>query len=339
MDQLREKVNSKVAESGLPSEKYLGYKSTIKFYGGKLIEDQEGNLVYDMTGPWSRIDQKGDRVLRTHDEHHAKEPLKMLARHPKSLIKTLPFFADAKRYKGNAEELLANIKRLGLEEYYGYHEKGVKILKRELFEQGISFQDIYRQDLINSKFLNKFDRFDATEKAGAYLDKLHKNYGAVGEYNIYPIIFSEHDQNKVDNPVLMLPAIMYNSEKKISETEKKATDLLDFLVNLGAEEWRRSDDPENIKKAMNMGLAQYEDAKVISMTRSLAKRGRLTLPGDEELTKSYSDLAKSARNFLSAHNVQRLSIKKEMSALIRNLAITACEDKLKNLNEQENTSK
>jgi hypothetical protein len=303
-------------------------------------------MVYDSRGLWSKIDRFGDGVLRTFEEHHVKQPGKMLMDHPKDFLKSLPFVAEPKRSRGTDQEILENVHRLGLDDYYGPHPWGIEIKKPDLFKKGIALQDIYRQDLIGSDLLNKIDRFGAIAEASQLLNNTHAKYGAVGEFNIYAVLFADHEEDKVTDPVLMLPTIIYNHDKPLEGKEKeaaeisdKATDLLDFLVSIGSEEWRRIEKEENfknMKKALKLALDNYQDSKVIALAESFAKRGRLSLPGDENIVNKkdldnkdeFSSTAKASRTIFSAHAVQRFNISKDASAQIRKLVIEACVERL-----------
>lgn len=66
IDKSREKIQKTVNESRMPTE---NYESTVGFYGGKLKEDDEGRMVFDMTKFISWGDRKGDAIVRTFDEH------------------------------------------------------------------------------------------------------------------------------------------------------------------------------------------------------------------------------------------------------------------------------
>src|SRR3989344_8059385 len=114
LEATRKGVNRIVAHE-LPK---AGYESTMKVYGGHFAYDKEGRLVYDPRDIQSRaIDIPGDRILRAYDEHHVKEPGKLLRRHPKALLKSLPFKVDSKRYRGTMEDTQANIEKFGLQDY------------------------------------------------------------------------------------------------------------------------------------------------------------------------------------------------------------------------------
>jgi hypothetical protein len=176
IDRIREKVNSKVAESKFPSKEAWGYESMVGIYGGKLVEE-DGRLIFDTTGWWSRIDQRGDRLLRTVDEHHVKDPMKMAIRHPRAFFKTILGIADAKRYRGTPEQTMENVRRFGLEEMYGPHPKGIEIKNPEAYKKSINLQDIYRQDLIGSPALDDIDRFQATAEVARYIRSLHDKAG------------------------------------------------------------------------------------------------------------------------------------------------------------------
>lgn len=163
-DKLRRAIQGEVNESRLPN---TDYESTVGVYGGKLVLDSEGKLVYDTRGLVSRVDRKGDSVLRTYDEHLVKEPWKLLKRHPRWFFRFLA--PGPKRYRGRQEEIMENVKRLGLADYYGIHQNGIEIKKPEIYAKGVALQDIYRADLINSDKLKEIDRFEALAFAAQYI--------------------------------------------------------------------------------------------------------------------------------------------------------------------------
>ncbi|MDO8638315.1 MAG: hypothetical protein Q7R43_01975 [Candidatus Daviesbacteria bacterium] len=303
LDHVRDLINSVVNEAKLPTQEALGYESTVGIYGGKLVTDPEGKMVYDTRGVASKIDQKGDAVLRTYDEHTVKNPSELLKKHPKWFLKFI--FPGSKRYRGIKEEIAENAKRLGLEEYYGLHPWGIEIKKPEIFKSGRTLQDIYRADLINSTELSDIDRFTALAEAAKYIRNIHDQYGAIGEIVASDIIFRGEEGNKLARPILNIPDLVYNPKKITSETEKKATDVLDFLMEIGFEEFRRSKDWEETKKALKTIVENYGDEKVIQATKSLAKRGRLTLT--------------------SQHNQARLGVDKELTGELRKIVIEICE--------------
>ena len=333
INRIRELVNSKVQESRLPTKEGLGYESTMGIYGGKLASDTEGRMVYDTRGLWSRVDQWGDRILRSFDEHHARWPWKIARSRPMQFVKILPFIVDSKRYRGTPEMTMDNIERLGLEDYYGPHEWGIEVKQPEVFTHAIGLQDVFRQDLIQSPVLDKIDRFEAEAAAVRYMKELHDTAGGIAEGNVYTFLFEKAEGGKAEKPFLMIPTETYNPEKHISLIEQKATDLLDFLASVGMEEWRRSQSLKNederwasMKKAWDVALSSYGDKKVISMVASYVRRGRLTLPGDiEALEFETSSTYRQSRKVFAAHNTQRLTAVADISAELRRRIIGACE--------------
>jgi hypothetical protein len=200
--------------------------------------EADGKMVWNNRGIVSKIDKWGDAILRTYDEHVVKDLGELLKRHPKLFFQFLA--PGTKRYRGSKEEIFENIQRLGLEDTYGLHENGIEIKDQDLYKKGLPLQDIYRSDLINSDKVTGFDRFQALAESGKYLRKIHDEHGGVGETNIGDIIFKKYENGQVSEPVLNIPDIVFNKEKNISEREKKATDILDFIISIGAEEFRSS---------------------------------------------------------------------------------------------------
>jgi hypothetical protein len=327
VNQLRKWINSRVQESKLPTKEGLGYESTMGVYGGKLAKDDEGRLVYDTRGFWSKIDQWGDRLLRSFDEHHARKPGAMFRRRPFGFMKLLPFVVDSKRYRGTPEQAVDNIRRFGLTDYYGAHPWGVEVKNPDLFSHSIGLQDIFRQDQIDHPALADIDRFEALGTAAEYMHSLHETAGGIAEGNAYSFLFTEKKDGKVEKPIIMIPTEIYNPEKHISDVEKKATDLLDLLASSAAEEYRRSKEWGSVRKALETVLGHYGDEKVIAMVASYVKRGRLTLPGDiEGLAFETSPTYRASRRAFAAHNTQRLTIKSpEVTPQFRQEIIDACE--------------
>ncbi|MBU6500589.1 MAG: hypothetical protein KGJ89_03995 [Patescibacteria group bacterium] len=354
VNKIRNAINSKVMESRKPSP----YETTVGIYGGKLDKDKDGRLVYDTRGLWSRIDQLGDRVLRSFDEHHAKNPIKMALRNPKEFLKLLPLIVDSKRYRGTPEQTMDNVKRFGLEEYYGPHEWGIEIKDQEVFKNAIGLQDIFRQDKIDSPVLNGIDRFESTGRAVDYMRELHEKAGGIAEGNAYMFLFTEKEGNKVDKPILMIPTEVYNSKKNISEVEKKATDFLDFLASVGFEEYRRSNDWESVRKVLDLALDHYGDKKIISIVASYVRRGRLTLAndiafrdgfgfdasektaevGNNAITKKPASTSRTYRlshQVFSAHNTQRLTADPRITTELRNVVVDRCNNYVRSMSGEE----
>jgi hypothetical protein len=342
---IREWVNSKVAKGTFPSEQTLGYKSSMGIYGGDIKETVEGKMIYDVQGFWNRIDQWGDRFLRSYDDHHARNPLAMAWRKPGAFIKILPFIVDSKRYRGTPEQALIGkdpavprVAQLGLQDMYGLHPNGIEIKQPEVFKRSIGLQDIFRADKIKNTDLLKIDRFQALAAATDYMWKLHQRVdGGIAEGNIYSFLFAAHNDGKVSAPYLMIPTEIYNPEKKISPLEQKATDLLDLLASAAFEEMRRSNSTAETDRAINTVLESYADEEVISMVSSYLKRGRLTLPNDLlgiqfETTVAY----RGTRPLAALHNTQRLTVDPELSMDIRQRIQERC-DNFVNTKKIQNT--
>ncbi len=320
---ITEKVKTTVNESRLPTQEKLGFESTVGFYGGKLKTDAEGKFVYDMRGLVSKIDKFGDALLRTYDEHIVKNPIDMMLKHPKWFFRFL-FSAGTKRYRGTPEEIVKNAERLGLGDNYGAHEWGVEIKNPEIFQTGLALQDIYRADVINNEQLNGVDRFQAVGEAAKYLSDIHEHRGAIGEVLPSDFIFKTDENGEIGEPVLNIPDIIYNEEKNTAEINKKATDLLDFLMSIGFEELRRSRDWNEAKTALEQIVANYGDKQVVKMAGSYARRGRLTLQGDAE-NDDLSSTASAIKPLFVQHNKARLNFDKGMTSALRELAAVVCE--------------
>ena len=319
-ESLGKKVQGVMNESGLPNE---DYRSTVGVYGGRMLME-EGKMVWDRNGIVSKIDKKGDEVLRSYDEHTVKEPGKLLKRHPKIAAEKF-FHPGTKRFRGSNEEICENIDRLGLSEFYGPHENGIEIKNQEVYTKGAVLQDIYRADLIKSEKLDKIDRFQALAEAGKYIKNIHDKHGGVGEILVSDIIFQKVEDGKLSDPVLKLPDIVCNKEKKTGEKDKKTTDMLDFLCSVYGEEKRKSQDPDNLDKALDTIISNYGDKDIISMAESFIKRGRLTLQGDKEILNFPNTITKKARGFFSQHNKARLGSKTGFEGEMKEKIKDACE--------------
>lgn len=333
INKIRKFINSNVAESKLPTKEGLGYESTIGIYGGRLVKDEQGRLVYDTRHFKSKFDVWGDRLLRSFDEHHPKQPGKMALRNPLRFLKLLPFIVDSKRYRGTPEQTLENIKRFGLEDMYGAHPWGIEIKDPEAFSHLFGLQDIFRQDLINSEAIADIDRFEALGSATDYIKQIHETVGGIAEGNVYTFLFKEKTDHKVDKPTMMIPTEIYNPEKNISDIEKKSTDLLDFMASVGIEEFRRSKDWDSVRNAFALILQRYGNIDVIRMVKSYTKRGRLTLPNDiKGLDFKTSATFRAIRPGFAAHNTQRLGADPEITAQLRREIIDACEKSAPSVN-------
>ncbi len=309
---VRKFVQEKVRESRLPTKEGLGYESTVGIFGGRLVEGRDGELVYDVTGIVSRIDRGGDAVLRTFDEHVAKKPGELLRRHPTWFFGH--FLPNPLRFRGSPSEIAENARRLGLEGTYVLHPHGIEIKRPSVYKKGIALQDIYRADQIGSEELNGIDRFEALAEAARYVRSVHDNKGAIGELLPSDVIFQNVEKGYVQGPILNLPDELYNSSKTISENAKKATDILDFMVSIGFEEIRRSNDWNEVKKALDTILENYGDKSVISVVGSLARRGRLVMLGDKY----------SARPVFTMHNKARLGFDEKNTKQLRDMVIESC---------------
>lgn len=326
VDWARRQVNSVVANSPLPTSEGLGYQSSIRVYGATLKKKNDGRLVYSNLGIANRIDVLGDGLLRTVDDNAIRSPIAMLLRHPRTFAKLV--FGRGKRYRGSAQDILANVERLGLGDDYGPVQGSrneIEVKNRELYTHGIAMQDIYRQEEIGHEALKGIDRFDALTQAGGYLDGVHRKHGAVGEFNLYHVLFRKKGvDGRVKEPAQTLPDIVWNPKRNTGELEKRAIDVLDMLASTACEEYRRSKDPALIAKALDAVIAGYTDVKVITITESLARRGRLTLPPQATDTERAGGFA-FVHGVFAQHNVQRLGIDKHSPLNLRTAVIEACE--------------
>ena len=332
LDRIRSSVQQKMQESRLPTKEALGYESTVGVYGGKVNYDASQRMIFDMRGTISKADRLGDAILRTYDEHTVKNPVEMLKRHPHWFFRFLA--PGTKRYRGTPEEIVENVKRLGLETAYGAHEWGIEIKDPDIYRAGRPLQDIYRADMIEGGDLNEVDRFEALNQSARYIRDIHEKYGAIGEVLPSDIIFRKKDGTIVSEPILNVPDIIYNAEKQTGEIDKMTTDLLDFMMSIGIEELRRSGDWNEAQKAVRIILDAYDDKNAVEMLKSFIKRGRLTMQGDEEgldLSKTMETL----RPLTAIHNKARLNFEKDTTSDLRKLIVAECENYLEDSIELE----
>lgn len=175
-----------------------------------------------------------------------------------------------------------------------------------------------------------FDRFQALAESGQYLRKIHDNYGGIGELLASDIIFKKHEDGHLSEPVLNMPDIIFNKNKSISEKEKKATDVLDFIFSIGAEEFRKSGgDLDSVKRAMKNILENYNDKSVINLVKSYIKRGRLTLSGDKDskaVNLPEDAFTTKNRGIFTKHNEARIVNDRGLEALLKNIGLDICEE-------------
>lgn len=328
LNKIRDTINSKVNESRFPAE---NYESTLGVYGGKIETEDDGKMVWNNQGVISKIDKWGDAILRTYDDHVVKDLGELLSKHPKLFFNFLA--PGTKRYRGTKEEIFKNIKRLGLEATYGLHDKGIEIKDKDLYTKGLPMQDIFRSDLIESDVVDGFNRFQVIEEAGKYIRSIHDKFGGAGEMNVFHIIFKKHQDGVVSEPTLNIPTIVFNKDKNIGEKEKKATDILDFLISVGAEEFRRTGDLISVKMAMKTAMESYNDKEVISLVKSYIKRGRLTLLGDvnsEAVNLPDNTFTTKNRGLFTKHNEARIVNNKDLETALKDIGLEVCEEVSKN---------
>lgn len=315
LDKAREKIGDLVSTSHLPTQDRLGYISTVGIYGWKLTTDPDGKMVCDNRSVIAQLDQKGDYLLRRTDEHVIKEPGKLFWRHPHWFLKQI--FTPPKRYRGNKEEVAANATKLGLEGYYSFHPWGIEIKKPEVYYSGRSLQDIYRADLLQASSLEGLDRFQALTEAAKYVRQIHNQFGAIGELLSNDIIFQKREGDLAIDPILNMPDIVYDPHLKTGIKEQKATDILDFLNHVGAEEWRRSGDWKTINQTLETIINNYGDREIIRAVASLAKRGRLVLPQNNTEIQTPLTLTDRLHGIFIQHNRRRLSAQEEFAGHLR----------------------
>lgn len=313
----------KFVKNPLPTE---SYQSTVGVYGGEIRRDSDGKMVCDTRvlrkelkkGVTSGIDVVGDRFLRRFDDHVIQNPLDMLRRHTRKFLGFV-FNSNAPRHRGTTEEILENVERLGLTEYYGRHPWGIEIKKPEIFTKGISLQDVLRAKEIGSSFLADIDPLQALREAANYIKKIHDEYGPIGDL-VGDIMFQKKEGNEVKDPVLNIPDVVLTPSKnrristKSLTREQKATDILEHLIHTGFEIMQQTNDAVYAKKALQTVIEAYADRGVLSLVNSFLKRGRPTLPG---MKKPKGAL----KNFFPLHNKVHLSADIKYAFEVRQLAI------------------
>ncbi len=325
LEKIRDGVNTVVNESTIPT---TDYKSTVGVYGGKIKMTENNKMVWDNSGFISKIDKWGDAILRTYDEHLVKNLKELFLRHPRLFFRFLA--PGTKRYRGNKEEIMENIEKLGLDNIYASNEKGIEIKDKSVYQEGVILQDIFRADIINSNKLKDLDRFQAVSETGNYLRSVHDSKGAIGEVLVSDIIFRKKENNHLSEATLNIPDIVYNQDKNIGDREKKATDLLDLLISIGAEEFRVSaGDIDSVKKIMKVLLKTYNDKYVIALAQSYIKRGRLVLSGDvnsKSVNIPTDSFTTKNRALFSIHNEARVVKDKDLETRLKDICLSLCEE-------------
>ena len=344
MGEFREKgvdaIVHRLVKNPLPTERY---KSTVGVYGGEIRYDQDGKMVYDtrilrpgiIKGIASGIDVAGDRILRTYDDHVVQNPKNMLLKHPRKFLE-FTFGSRAPRHRGSTKQILENVKRLGLIEYYGEHPWGIEIKKPEIFKKGIALQDVLRAKEIGDPVLIDIDPLQALREATIYIKKIHDEYGPIGDL-IADIMFTRKEGGEVKYPVLNIPDVVFTPStrriraikkalgqkteeeinlrvKKVLAAEQKATDVLEYLVHTAFEVIGQSGDSNYTRRALDVIIEAYADKHILSLVKSFLKRGRPTLPGME---KPKGPL----KYFFLLHNKVHLSANAQHAHEVRQLAI------------------
>lgn len=336
LEKARDTINSIVGDAKMPAH---GYESTVGTYGARMKFEADGKLVWDNRGFVAQFDTWGDAILRTYDDHVVKDLGTLLKRHPKLFFKFL--MPGSKRYRGTKEEIVRNAKRLGLDDVYGLHEHGIEIKQPELYLKGIQFQDIYRADVIGDPLLTRIDRFDAIVLVSEYIRKIHDEHGGIGQALVPTFLFKEHTESEVQGPLFSIPDIVFNEDKIISEKEKKATDILDFVMSLGSEEFRRSGgDLVSVERAVRTSIEKYGDTDVLSLVHSYILRGRLTFAGDvdsKEIDLPQDTFTTRHRGLFSKHNEVRVVNNRSLEKTLKEMVLRLCEAHAKETLREDDT--
>ncbi|HYT42976.1 MAG TPA: hypothetical protein VEP90_11585 [Methylomirabilota bacterium] len=330
-----------MAQSTLPTEEKLGYKSESAFYGAKLQTDANGQMYLNYRVALAKANRVGDIVLRTTDDNVMKKPLALTVRHPKALLKQLA--RGPKRYRGTVSEILANTERLGLTDRYGAytddHRNLIGIaIKDNFLQEGRTLRNLYRAQrglLEGASEFDQIDRFQALSDAVHFIRERHDKYGAFGEVNADDIIFNKIEDNHLKEPTFSVPDIVYNEKTTMSEREKRAIDVLDFMVDI-AEEESNIGNRESVHKALETIITNYGEPAVIGTIKSFIKRGRLTLAGDSTILNQPPEddripnlpdtITTRQRGLLSIHNQVRFRIKKHDALPLKRMIVDICDN-------------
>jgi len=320
-------IKSALGQNRLPYNEEYNYQTSVRSFGYSVKTLPDNSILFDRSGTINKIDRIGDPFLRTHgDDGTIKRPLETLRRHPKMLLRRL--MSGPKRSRGEPAAVANNAKRLGLDSVYqpSPDGRGIIVLKPEVFTKGINLQDIYN---VENSALQEIDRVAAAKTAADYIHQIHEQYGAIGELHVTDIIFQQKEGNKVSNPILNLPDIVFNPSKYSKEdlvrkTEPKAIDVFELLLALGVEEYKKTSDWEKAGEVMKSATEGYGDKTVLEAVGSFAKRGRLTLPGDESFLNLPNTITTKLKPLTSLHNQERLGPRKETSTKLRELVIQYC---------------
>lgn len=332
IDKATELVHGFVRKS-LPNSMY---ESSIPVYGGEFVQDPEGKMVLDVrfVRPEVAVDVIGDKFLRSYDDHTIKNPSEMLRRHPRKWLEFV-FRSAPPRYRGSREQILENIKRLGLTEYYGAHPWGIEIKKPEIFNKGFALQDVLRKREIGAEVLADIDPFQALSEATAYIKKIHDTRGPFGDL-VGDIMFQRKEGSRVVDPVLNVPDVILSPSKarmdlireslrrkgvaegeiggearKVIASEQKATDILEHIIYCGFEIARQTKSEDDVRRAMKTIVGAYGDKDILKIVGRFLGRGRPTLPGSDSLLKE----------IFSQHNTKHLMADSKNADLVRRAAI------------------
>ena len=325
LEKVRDTINSVVGDKKMPAQ---GYESTVGTYGARMKFEADEKLVWDNRGLVAQFDTWGDAILRTYDDHVVKDIGSLLKRHPKLFFKFL--MPGIKRYRGSKEEIFKNAKRLGLDDLYGLHEHGIEIKKPDVYLKGVQLQDIYRADVIDNEALMAIDRFEALAQVSAYLRTMHDAHGGIGQALVPTFLFSQHGEGMVSDPVFSIPDVVFNEDKVIGEKEKKAIDILDFVMSVGAEEFRRSGGDEvSVLRALTTVVVTYGDADVLELVGSYIIRGRLTFAGDvdsKEINLPKDSFTTRHRGLFTKHNEVRVVNNRSLEKTLKEMMLKLCKE-------------
>lgn len=309
-----------------------GRNSTVKFYGGE-IKQEDGKTIFDMRGLVSNFDRIGDVVVRAGDDHVIKNPVKMLIRHPKAALKAI--MSTGKRFRVfDKEKFDGHYKKFGLDDYYAGHKNGIEIKKPEILTKGYNLQDVYKMPELG------IDRFAAAGEAAKYLRQLHDKANAgLGDVVVSDFIFEKKEGNKVSEPVMFIPNVIYDSEKKTSVIDQKATDLMELITSAGIEEYKQSHNWDEAKRVVKMILENYhteaddklepgegkQHLSVTAVVRSFVKRGRLNLTGEKPKAGT-SKIGSRVKTVASWHNAAHMQVPAEHSVGLREVLTETLEE-------------
>jgi hypothetical protein len=301
--------------------------------------------LYDTATLLFKGNQFGDGILRSNDDHDQKTWGDFLRS-----IYTGPY-----RMRHDAASIVESAKKHKLDRFYKKHDHGVEITFPEKeFDGSTTLLDIFRQDLLeysdepgvgkitdqgHLEKIKRVDRYDALRVAVMYISNQHKNIGAIGELLSNDIIYQHiSDDDQVKNPTFNMPDELFLKKWNLSDTQKEAIELLDFMMCLMGEEYHRqiregNDPNEGIAKVREIIEESYalvytkrtdgknkdhKDGKeVLDLVFAMASKGLPNLIGDRDLLDTAPELPVILQQYVAIHNRVRLNLDEKAARTVR----------------------